>query len=116
MKKTLVCSLIAFCRKAKTKVEISSVRNRKIMPRNLNEIVLSWIPLLVKPALFLNYMLHAQFWMVRTWQYRTSSPVVKPMCGLPVSVDQGGGKKQRVEVSYGVLREDHEQQQHPAQH
>ncbi len=54
--------------------------------------------------------------MVRTWQYRTGSPVVKLMCGLYVLVDQGGGKKQRVEVSYGVLREDHEQQQHPAQH
>jgi hypothetical protein len=42
--KTQVCSWIAFCRKAKTKEETSSLRNLKNIPRNLNEIVLSWIP------------------------------------------------------------------------
>ncbi len=44
MQKTQVCTWKAFCRKAKTKVKASSLRNLKIMPRNLNEIVLSWIP------------------------------------------------------------------------
>jgi hypothetical protein len=36
MIKTQVGSKIAFCRKAKTMIEISSRRNLKIMPRNLN--------------------------------------------------------------------------------
>ncbi len=37
---------VAFCRKAKTKVENRNLKseNLKIMPRNLNEIILSWIP------------------------------------------------------------------------
>ncbi len=41
----LICSWRAFCRKPKPKVETSSsnLRNLKIMPINLNEIVLSWI-------------------------------------------------------------------------
>ncbi len=39
-KKTQVCSWIALCRKVKSKVETSSL----IMLRNINEIVLSWIP------------------------------------------------------------------------
>ncbi len=48
MKQTQVCSLIvAFCRKAKTKVETSSLINFKIMSKNLNEIVFLWIPSLV---------------------------------------------------------------------
>ncbi len=38
------CSWIAFCRKAKTKAETSVLRNPKIMPSNLNKIVLAWIP------------------------------------------------------------------------
>ncbi len=37
---TQVSSWIAFCRKPKPKVETSILRNLKIMPRNLNEIVL----------------------------------------------------------------------------
>jgi hypothetical protein len=44
MQKTQVCSwraFIHFIEKLKTKVETSSLRNLKIMPRNLNEIVLS---------------------------------------------------------------------------
>ncbi len=41
MKKTQVCLLKASHRKAKSKVEILSFRNLKIMPRNLNETVLS---------------------------------------------------------------------------
>ncbi len=41
MKKIQVCSWIAFGGKAKTKVETSSLRNLKILSRNLNEIVLS---------------------------------------------------------------------------
>ncbi len=35
---------VASRRKVKTKMEISNLRNLKIMPRNLSEIVLSWIP------------------------------------------------------------------------
>ncbi len=38
--KIQVCS---FCGKAKPKVETSNLRNLKTMPRNLDEIVLSWI-------------------------------------------------------------------------
>ncbi len=41
IKKTQVCSCIVLCRKAKSEVETSSLRNLKIMPRNINEIVLS---------------------------------------------------------------------------
>ncbi len=37
MKKTQVCLWIEFSRKAYMKVETSSLRNLKIMPRNLNE-------------------------------------------------------------------------------
>ncbi len=51
MKKTHVCSWIAFCRKARTKVETSSLRNFKIMPKNLNAILLSWISSLVSRRL-----------------------------------------------------------------
>ncbi len=36
--------MIAFCRKGKTNVETPSLRNLKIMPRNLNEILFSWKP------------------------------------------------------------------------
>ncbi len=43
MYKTQVGSWIAFRKKAETKVETSCLRNLKIMPRNLNEIVLSCI-------------------------------------------------------------------------
>ncbi len=43
MKKTQVCSCIAFCRKAKTKVKTSRLENLKVMPINLNEDLLSWI-------------------------------------------------------------------------
>ena len=41
MKKTQVCSCIAPCRKAKTKVETSILRTLEIMPRNLNPTVRS---------------------------------------------------------------------------
>ncbi len=43
LKKTQVYSWRASSRNAKTKVETASLRNLKIMPRNLNEIELSWI-------------------------------------------------------------------------
>ncbi len=42
-KKTQVCSWIALRRKPKPKVETSSLRNLKIMPRNPSKIVFSWI-------------------------------------------------------------------------
>ncbi len=44
MKKTQVCSWIAFCRKTKANVETSGLTNLKVICRNLNEIVLPWIP------------------------------------------------------------------------
>ncbi len=44
MKTTQVCLWIAFCRKTKTKLDSSSLRNLKIIPRNLYEILLLWIP------------------------------------------------------------------------
>jgi len=44
MKNTQVCSWIAVCRKQKTKVETSSLRNLEIMPKNLKESVRSRIP------------------------------------------------------------------------
>ncbi len=43
MKKAKICSWIAFCIKAKTKVETLSQRNLKLMSRNPNEIVLARI-------------------------------------------------------------------------
>jgi hypothetical protein len=44
MKKNKVYPWKAFCRKTKTKRETSNLRNLKIIPRKLNDIVLSWIP------------------------------------------------------------------------
>ncbi len=39
--KNLSLSITAFCRKAKAKVDTYSLRNLRLLPRNLNEILLS---------------------------------------------------------------------------